>query len=490
MSSAAIFATSANTVEGDQELTIKICDITTVDAAARQILRLEEQATNVTTIEVSTSTYFQAVEEQEGSAERFQGDVCCSHLETILDAIRRNGGGLKTFSWPASSQDTSRYFTRAHRFWTALYAHGSTLQKLHLDFFCHEVATLPLPPPGSRFETLRDLHLDTSSAHGDDGTVIDTILHASPNLKTLHFEWPPCDLEGCQIKNLSWGWNFPKLTHLNTLGWNLAPTEYTNFLVRHPKLTSLEEHIQSEWDYEEDQPLEARLPTTALLNLQVLKKGYLQTHSLRDYFDTTANRPISTLVLHTSNLYNTKQELLDMTALSAARKNLRTLEFRGDVSDWRPRERDESDGEDEDETPAERALRHEEEERQWHEEEKKNFPNILKAVLPHLTNLETLSIVMDSGNGSWDSKLKDFVDPEPMNRRDLFAVLASLPKKREGSLKVLRMIDDRAVADLRPERIKEWLSENDVDMGDGEATAGSLRVLEWCGNKESVIELR
>lgn len=363
MSAATILTKGMNTVEGEHKLKINICNITGVDVLAQQILQLQEQAAKITTIEIDTSSYFQALEEQEESAQQVSEDTVCQSLSIILDTVASFDGNLKTFSWPAP-EHTGSHFTRPHSFWSALYAHSGTLQNLHLAFFCHEVHSLPPPPPGTTFEALKDLRLDTSSAHGDDGTTVDTLLKTCPNLSTLHVEWPPCDLESCQIKNLSWDWDFPQLEHLHTSGWNFAPASYTNFLVRHPDLTSIEERVDGPYESEQCGSAPVRLPTTALQKLRVLEKEYKDTYSLRDYSDPVASRPIHTLVLHVHNYESIEQELLDIAVLPTAQAGLRTLEFRGGISCWRRCKREESsEDEDDDDTPEERDLRRQRAER-------------------------------------------------------------------------------------------------------------------------------
>ncbi|KAF3048568.1 hypothetical protein E8E11_004647 [Didymella keratinophila] len=488
MSAAAIFAQGPNTVEDVLEMEIKIDNITIMAVTAQQVLQSKEQAAKVTNIEIDTSLYFEALEEQEELAEQFSVEAICSHLNTILDAITSHGGGLTTFSWPAR-RHTSKQFTRPHAFWKALYAHASTLRHLHLDFFCHEVDLLPPLPTGLIFEALRNLRLDTSSAHGDNGTAIDTLLKACPNLSTLHFEWPPYDLDNCQIKNISWGWAFAELKHLHTSGWNFNPAAYTDFLVWHTGLTSFVERVDGPYESEECGPVSIWLPTTALLNLRVLEKEYTDTHNLRNYFESAADRPIDTLILHVRNYEDIKQELL-VIAGSLIAQTLRTLEFRGEISCWRRRDREErSEDEVDDEPPEERDQRQEQAKQAAQQRERKRLPTILRVVLPHLTNLETLSIEMDSSNGTYNSETKGFTCPEPMKRRDLYAILDLLPKKKEGKLKVLRLTDSRAAADPRAGRIREWVSQMNYGMVEDEVVQGSLTVLEWCGEKSSIIEL-
>ncbi|KAF3042911.1 hypothetical protein E8E12_006011 [Didymella heteroderae] len=260
-------------------------------------------------------------------------------------------------------------------------------------------------------------------------------------------------------------------------GWNFATAAYTDFPLRHPGVTSIEERVDGPWSSEEGEPVSGRLPSTALPHLRVLEKAYTTTHSLRDYFDTAANRPI-------------KQELFDIAKLPTAQKNLCTLDFRGEISCWRRREKEESsEDENDDETREERDHRHQREERTFQEREKTRLPAILRSVLPYLTNLETLSNEMDSSNGTYSSKSNGVTYLEPMDRCDFYAILDLLPKKKEGKLKVLRLKDSRAAADPRAGRIREWVSEMNHDTEHGQAIQGSLRVLEWCGQKSSVIEL-
>lgn len=214
----------------------------------------------------------------------------------------------------------------------------------------------------------------------------------------------------------------------------------------------------------------------------MLEKRGTGTHSLRDYFDTAANRRIDALVLHVNDFQGIEQELLGIAVLPTAQRRLRTLEFRDEISCWRRHEREESSEDDgDDETPEERYQRLQHAEQIFQVREQKRLPAILKTVLPHLTNLETLSIEIDSSNGIYNSETNGTTYSEPMNRRDFYAILDLLPKMKEGRLKVLRLKDPRATADPRSGHIREWISEITHEMAEGEAVQGSLRALEWCG---------
>jgi hypothetical protein len=239
----AALTTSSNAIEGTQNLTIRIHDFKAADAVAKQVLDLHEQAAKITCIHVDVTTYFEALDEQEEVADAAQANLkfadnvedtttpkesppennasrdadrtaadrtaahLCAPLTAILTAITSHGGNLRQFIWPATHH-TDRNFTRPAEFWTALYAHALGLVELHLDFFCHEVGALLPLPSSTTFPALRTLKLDTNSAHGDDGTAVDSLLRVCPNLDALHFEWPLCDLETCQIRSVSWDWSF------------------------------------------------------------------------------------------------------------------------------------------------------------------------------------------------------------------------------------------------------------------------------------------
>ena len=509
---------SANTIEGNEELTINIRDITTVDAIAQQVKQLGKEAVKITRMYIDTTAYFQALDEQEvagvprtrptqdsnkpwatteeleEAAKRLSrpfkasGDVdptaasLCRPLFDILHTILLStpeGGSLKTFSWPVPNHK-DRKFTRSNDFWSTLYAHDQ-LEYLHLDFFCHEVGELPPPPTSSglSFPELKTLRLDTSSAHGDDGAVIDAILHACPNLESLHLQWTPYDLDSCQMKNISWGWTFPKLHTISVYGWNFAPTAYTDFFVRHPSITSLEERVDGPYEEEGKDHADMQVPATALPKLRTLKKEYSGGHKLEDYFDPAANRPIRHLTVYARSYQGTEQSLLKIAMSPIAQTNLQSIEFLSEVSSWRDEEADPDSSDDEDETAEERHIRKEKEEQERQKRATNRLPHILKAVLPSFTNLTKLAIEMDSSNGTWNSSTKDFIYPSPMNESDLIRIFTLLPKSSDSKLKLLRLKDARA----QPlETVERRISEGEIDTG-------SLPYLVWEGEEKVMVTL-
>lgn len=510
----------ANTIEGDQEFTIRIRDVTTADAIAEKVKKLGKDAAKITSIHIDTTSYFQALDEQEKlnpastrpvkkedipwptpTAEEFEeaanintrpsgappdpdprAAAVCRPLIDIHNAILNspNDGNLKTYSWPAPNH-TDRHFTRPNDFWSSLYCFD-TLEYLHLDFFCHEVDEVTqLASAGDpSFPELRTLRLDTSSAHGDDGTAIDQILHGCPNIESLHFEWPPCDLNGCQIKNISWTWTFPKLHSLTVYGWNIAPAAYTDFLVRHPGIKNLEERVDGPYEEEGKEYASMHLPGTALPDLRTLKKEYTGGHRLRDYFNLTASRPIRHLTLHARSYQGAEQELLDITTATTAQTNLRALEFLSEIRSWRDEEPDSDSSDDEDETTEQRQVRKEQEEQHRQERATRRLPHILKTVLPSFTNLNKLTIEMDSSNGTWDSTTKDFITPAPMGGDDLVKVLALLLKSPDCNLKLLRLRDKRA---------KPLDGTVGISINKGEIDTGSLMFLIWDGERKEMVTL-
>ncbi|KAF1355773.1 hypothetical protein EJ07DRAFT_181761 [Lizonia empirigonia] len=469
-------ATSANTVEGDQEITIKICDISTAGALAQQVFELGEQAARITSIHVDTTSYFRALEEAEDLAYLAEKNLkvsdqskdttvsspsdlitvntpvdpssiaasLCAPIITILAAITSHSGSLTSFTWPASSH-THCKFTRPLAFWSALYAHILTLEKLHLDFFCHEVHDFPPPPAGVMLERLKALTIDASSAHGDDGSAIDDLLARCKNVEVLTVEWPPCDLDSCQIKGISWGWSFPKLEYLRVSSWNFHPAAYTDFLVRHPGIISLEERVDGPYDESGQAYADVNLPATALPNLGKLKKAYTNTHSLASYFDTAANRPIRTLTLCVGGHPGVEQGLMEITDPTPAQTHLRTLEFMGDIKCWRDEETNNDSSDDEDETAQERQQRKETENQDRLSRLPTRLPTILKTALPAFSTLAKLTIEMDSSIETLDPSTGTYTSPPPMNESDLLALLALLLPSTNCKLRLLRLRDSWAL---------------------------------------------
>ncbi|KAF2636276.1 hypothetical protein P280DRAFT_473125 [Massarina eburnea CBS 473.64] len=107
---------------------------------------------------------------------------------------------------------------RPASFFTALYAHSSTLQSLHIGFFTHELHDVPAPAPGTRWPEPLNLDIDARAAHGDNGSAVDEMLKGASGeasrLESLRFEWPKCDLGGCGFGGIGWDYALPKLHKL------------------------------------------------------------------------------------------------------------------------------------------------------------------------------------------------------------------------------------------------------------------------------------
>ncbi|XPS92985.1 hypothetical protein M3J09_002360 [Ascochyta lentis] len=333
-------AKSVNTIEGEQELTINIYDMITTEATLQQVLELCEQAAKMEHIHIDISSYFRTLEEAEELAYNAEKSLqisndtevtssslssgpcvaeakpdptsiaafLCAPITTILTTTTSHAGSLSSFTWPAFSH-TDRKFTRPPSFWEALYAHASTLETLHLNFFCHEVRTIPHPPANVKFGKPRDLRIDASSAHGDDGSAIDDLLGKCENIEVLSFEWPPCDFPSCRIKGVSWAWTSPQLRQLSVFGWNFAPAAYIDFLARHPGIRSLDERVDGPYGEDGEGYAIVQLPITALPNLRTLKEAYTHTHPLSVYFDTAADRPLGNLMLYVKSYSGVEQGL-------------------------------------------------------------------------------------------------------------------------------------------------------------------------------------
>lgn len=503
MSTTTAPAKSTSVLKSDEDFMIRICDITTADNLAQQVLDLRQQAGEITSLYIDTTSYFDALEEAEdlayitekklGITEYNKGTTLtdtgsraapnpveiaaslCAPITTILTAITSHGGSLRSFTWPASSYAYCK-FTRPPSFILALYAHVPTLEKLHLDFFCHEVHTFFPLPPDINLDKLKVLQIDASSAHGDDGSVIDDLLSRCKNLEVLHFEWPPCDLDSCQIKNISWRWTFTKLRDLSVFGWNFAPAVYTQFLVRHSGITSIEERIDGPYDDSGQGYADIKLPITVLPNLRELTKRYTNTHPLASYFDTAANRPISSLTLHATLFSGIEQSLLNITNSAPAQTMLRTLQLKGDIKWLRASEisaSDSSDDSDSDSPPQARQQRKEDAEFAQKALAPTHPLAILKKVLPAFSTLHRLTLDLDSSNPTYDSSSGGEIYPAPLNSSDLLSILACLPSSSVASkLTVLQLQDKRALP------LDDAVSEA---LRTGEIKAGGLRNVLWEG---------
>lgn len=485
MSISAVTDTGLNTIEGVDELSMKIVDINTVNALAEQVFDLGEQAAKITTIHVDISSYldtlpgpspFSGIDFKSLSTDKYP---LCEPLVAIINFIKSHNGGLKSFTWPAGS-NTDKKFDRPPTFWKALYTHTKTLETLHVGFFCHEVHSLNPLPTGTCFPALKSLSIDVREAHGDKGSTIEALLHASPNVEVLLFVWSFCDLDSCQIQNITWTWTFPKLWQLYVSGNNSAPAAYIDFLVRHPGIKSLDENLDGPYTSEHNgnfMPVKVKLPVNALPNLRELSKKELYTHSLRDYFNSAADRPIDTLALTETMIHGAHQVLIDIASLSTIQNNLRTLVLAYDIKQWRRKYSGDDSCDESEDKLVERAT--------WHEQYMQHRFHNLEKLLTSLPNLQQLTIDFHSKDylrhqaGAW-------VHSEPMGMSELVATLSHLPKSNASKLKTLRLKDPRAKVDAI-EGLEVYLEEQRLIHGGREHVTGSLEVLEWCGEEKMKV---
>jgi hypothetical protein len=378
-----------NTILGSIDLTVEIHELKTANLTAQQVISLLYSASNITSLFLSTDLADGEEDDDTDpsqssrSAARKRKDEEAARLTEpitqILSAITSTGGSLSHFTWRTPNSTSSR-FTRPPAFWVALYAHAPTIQSLQLDFFEHEVSTLPIPPIA--FPALTDLKLDTCSAHGDDGSSIQLLLKAcSATLQSLDFEWPRCDLSSCQLQNVDWSQlSFKHLTNLSLNGWDFDSASLAGFLARHSTVTVFRDAVEGPYCEDGIQVLER----TTLPKLCTLYKHHADARTLAEYFDPDAHRPIKHLALSLG--YRAGEKIGELAALEAAGKRLEVLELYGEVRDWRIEE-DKASSDDEND------------ERKQRQEKEVNVraPQALETWLSHFTALQELGINLESG---------------------------------------------------------------------------------------------
>ena len=230
--------TVSNTIEGDDELSINICDITTAQSVADQVLKLGKQAAKITSLHIDLSSYISARMQLESSTfpDDTKASTLCLPIIDILAFIRRSNGGLKSFTWLARWYHYSKEFTRPLTFWAALYDHAPTLETLHIGFFHHEPHDAAALLPRIRLPAVARLRLDAIYEDGGGRSFTVAFLCDCPELEDLHLSWAECDTDASRMQSVTWSWTFPKLRKLYVHGWNFAPNAYSRFLERHPEV--------------------------------------------------------------------------------------------------------------------------------------------------------------------------------------------------------------------------------------------------------------
>ncbi|KAH7370981.1 hypothetical protein BKA66DRAFT_470399 [Pyrenochaeta sp. MPI-SDFR-AT-0127] len=491
-----------NTIIGTTELTIQVRNQETVNTIAKEIHESPELANRITTIDILTDEGDDKGEEEQekkilgtSAVEKQKDELVSSQTNEHTEAekkdtkhlpsaeerliarkaaqeegarlatrlcepliqILHSTTNLKHFHWRASyCAGTS--FTRPHSFWAALFSHSLSLQTLQLDYFEREVDQLPLPQ--TTFPKLQTLKLNAVSAHGDDGTAIDALLASCPSLVYLDFAWPRCDLDGCQIQNIFWGYGFPLLTRVSLSGWNFAPKSLHAFLERHATVETFSDGIDY---YEGDSGSEPRsLDKHVLPNLRALNKSSGPLTKVQAYFNEDAKRPIRHLALHVG--FHARSVLTDLSKLPRVKAELEILELHGNVTDWRELEPDSSDEDGEDEGDDKESYQH-----------PAPMPQVLRACLAGFEKLQELGLGLESGLITHRRKDGKFGHPDAATAEDLKYLLSHIPQTIP--VRALRIWDGRA----------ETLPQDFLD--DLPPVPDYLEYFDWEGEERAVLRL-
>ncbi|KAF2744970.1 hypothetical protein M011DRAFT_505592 [Sporormia fimetaria CBS 119925] len=380
----------------------------------------------------------------------------CAPITSLLNYITLASHSLSSFTWTSPYDWPMKYGQRPPSFWTALWAHARTLSDLHIGFYEHELGRTAPPPPDVTFPALTNLRIDASTAHGDNGQLVEHIFKNSPNLERLDFVYPGCDLYTCQIQNITWDYDFPHLKRLEVRGWDFNRRTFAHFLTRCSNVevfTDGVDYIHSTPEPEfQSKPQDPEavlppvpLPVTAFPNLRALCMNTFsrsETRNLYHWFDPQAARPIQHVMLGGS--------LSNMQAIANG-KQLKVLEVRStNIKDWRP-------------TPG--ALSY--------------AASELVTLLPKLPSLQELALGMDSGclNYSYrnDDGSEEVVVVPPMNVDDLKHVISLLPPSTQ--IRALRLWDTQA--DALPQSL----------LDDFYAVPASLEYISWEGKEKRLYRL-
>ncbi|KAF2188945.1 hypothetical protein K469DRAFT_766138 [Zopfia rhizophila CBS 207.26] len=233
------------------------------------------------------------------------------------------------------------------------------MQKLNLGFYTHE------KPAQVHFPALRELKLDASGAHGDDGSMIEHLLKASPNLEISDFNYPRCDLDSYKIQNITWDSHFPGLTRFFVSGYDFNPKAFSSLLVRN---SSVEILAMDVYAANRDTTPQA-FPVTALLNLRaVCQPNQKNVIMLEDLLNLEAGRPIRNLALVAMGFGNYR-------TITKGKGTLKCVDIGAMVTRWRPKEPDSND------------------EREGNDEVRcGGLPEAVKRLLPCLSGLKELGV--------------------------------------------------------------------------------------------------
>lgn len=212
-----------------------------------------------------------------------------------------------------------------------------------------------------------------TGGHGNDASVIDTMLRHSTGLVNLSLDLPICDLESCRLQGLTYGYHFPKLTTLCLSVYSKDPAIAT-FLSRHPSITTLSLNLGGDVPFVDQD--------TLLPNLRSLA---IESSDKVDFLTPSALRPITHLRM--GRCPHDRYQ-----GIKTVSKTLRFLELSLDVDSMR-----EEDG----------------------------LPSIIKDLLSDLPDIRELAIVYHSASITWSDENKNAIHPEPASINDLVRLLGS-----------------------------------------------------------------
>jgi hypothetical protein len=245
-------------------------------------------------------------------------------------------------------------------------------------------------------------------AHGDNGALIDQVLRNSSGVIDLALCFPSCDMESCRLTGISWEYTFPVLESLTLMTYNSKSSSLSDFLVRHPSITTLT------WNVDADDVF--IFPPNSLPNLQTLNVDFHGETELVKALRYTG--PIAHLRVgfcpHTS--------YADLTNLA---ETLRCLELDSWISDWRAS----SDSSSEDNMDADGKET---------EEILPRLPEIIKTLLPQLHQLQELSVDLETSRTYTIGDNGESCHPRPMDVSDLvmLSMLNSALTNRLGTYSI------------------------------------------------------
>ncbi|KAF1960933.1 hypothetical protein CC80DRAFT_489164 [Byssothecium circinans] len=409
-----------------------------------------------------------AAAEQEKKQAEAEWEILSTPLIRLLTKLQT----LKEFHWLSPNANYAYAGFRPASFFHALYTHAPSLQSLTLGFFVHELHDVPAPPPTTRWPKLRELNIEAGTAHGDDGTAVDAILRqascsadedggAESALETLTFYWPRCDLEDCQIQNISWAYAFPSLKEMKVNGYLFAAQSaaFSDFLARCPELVSFSDGVETGLnEKEQEQQREGSeeetkkvLAETTLPKLEKLALASVASpRSVRQWFDNEAKRPIREVEI--SSAFSVRSVLEDLARVEPEERlqGVQVLGVSAGIDEWRPRRKEPDTDSDEGSRPASKKQDQASPEstEQATQKEKEDSPSAvcraLQTVFKRVPNLREFTADMESANTMFTDEGGKWVNPPPSDEEDLKRLMCITSELEK--LEVLRVRDSRMKA--------------------------------------------